>query len=144
MSKVATRTIQTPGEVPQTPETPETPKPDAFTAVALQTGMEPEQGESEVDRLNRIVEAQQAQMASLTAAIQALARGQQNNGAKPGQIEGKLPDQSEINIATLESPVLTRQGWLVPADYGMSPEDRAERERQRMTDKALQALAARG
>lgn len=140
MSKVATRTIQTPGEAPAEPQT-DTPKPDAFAAVALQTGMDPEPGESEVDRLMRVVQAQQDQIAALTGAVQNIARGQQGHSPNAPAPASTLPDQASVDMATLEAPVLTRQGWLVPHEYGMSPEKRQENEDRNLTRIAMQKLA---
>ena len=32
--------------------------------------------------------------------------------------DADLPDQKSIDLATLKNPVLTKQGWLVPPEYG--------------------------
>lgn len=32
-----------------------------------------------------------------------------------------LPDQDSIDLDTLKSPVLTKQGWLMPKGYGNNP-----------------------
>lgn len=140
MSKVAAspRIVQTPGEAPAAPAEP---KPDAFEAVALQTGMEGDSEPSEVDRLRAMVEAQGAQMANMMAAMQNMLRSQQ--GSKPGAPApaSALPDQGDVDMATLEAPVLTRQGWLVPPDYGMSPEKKRELEDQSLMRAAMQKIA---
>lgn len=33
----------------------------------------------------------------------------------------ELPDESQFDVATLKNPVLTKQGWLVPENYGANP-----------------------
>ena len=72
MSKVAARTVQTPGEAPPQDQ----PKPDAYTANVIQTGQEGDAEPSEVDRLRAMVERQGEQMANMMAAMQNMARSQ--------------------------------------------------------------------
>jgi len=42
--------------------------------------------------------------------------------ARPPKTESDaLPDQSSVNPDTIKSPVLTKQGWVVPTDFGANP-----------------------
>lgn len=134
------RIIQTPGDAP---------KPDAFTATAVQTGQEGEgdadpsdAGEpSEVERLERLVRAQQAQIEALTGAVQNLARSQQGNGPKPSQGVSELPNPAEVDVSALKAPVLTREGWIVPPDFGTPAEFRQEQEDRKVMRAAMQKIA---
>lgn len=35
--------------------------------------------------------------------------------------EASLPNQDDIDVTKLKSPVLTKQGWLVPEKFGSNP-----------------------
>ena len=143
MSKVAARTVQTPGEAPPQDQ----PKPDAYTANVIQTGQENEPGDesdaaepSDVDRLVLLVQAQQAQIEALTGAVQNIARGQ-GSGSTPAQTASSLPDQSEIDVSKLQTPVLTRQGWIVPPDFGTPAEFKQEQKDRETMRAAMQKIA---
>ena len=36
-------------------------------------------------------------------------------------VDVELPDQTEIDQATITKPVLTKQGWVVPEKFGSNP-----------------------
>lgn len=57
-------------------------------------------------------EAMQAELAALRAAKAAPAP------KRPAEPSDALPDQSSVNADTIKAPVLTRQGWVVPTEYG--------------------------
>lgn len=62
-----------------------------------------------------------AQFASLMARIETLeSRPQPARASQAYRLE-KLPDESSIDLSTLKQPVLTKQGWIVPADFGAQP-----------------------
>jgi hypothetical protein len=58
----------------------------------------------------------QAQIARLSQQIQTAGKPQR----RPND-EDTLPDAANIDLATLKSPVLTKTGWLVPAEFGRHP-----------------------
>lgn len=136
MSKVAARTVQTPGEAPPQDQ----PKPDAYTANVIQTGQEGDAELSEVDRLRAMVERQGEQMANMMAAMQNMARSQ-SGAPKPAAAESALPDQSEIDVSKLQTPVLTRQGWIVPPDFGTPAEFKQEQKDRETMRAAMQKIA---
>jgi hypothetical protein len=35
--------------------------------------------------------------------------------------DASLPDQSTIDPTAIKSPVLSKQGWVVPAEFGSNP-----------------------
>lgn len=60
---------------------------------------------------------QQLDAAVARGVAQALA-AQRRAEASPGRPEVPLPDQSEIDPAKIERPTLSRQGYVVPVNYG--------------------------
>lgn len=93
-----TKDVQTPGANPSEPSgsNPENPTP------VTSAGNEPT-------------------VADLMAELAALKRKveQQNRPAPTRkQADDSLPDSADIDQSKLKSPVLTRQGWLVPDDFG--------------------------
>jgi hypothetical protein len=58
----------------------------------------------------------QAQIARLSQQVLTAGKPQR----RPND-EADLPDDSDIDMATLKSPVLTKTGWLVPAEFGRHP-----------------------
>jgi len=40
--------------------------------------------------------------------------------ARRANPDADLPDQDDIDASALKSPVLTKQGWLVPDSFGSS------------------------
>jgi hypothetical protein len=58
----------------------------------------------------------QAQIARLSQQVQTAGKPQR----RPND-EADLPNASDIDMATLKSPVLTKTGWLVPAEFGRHP-----------------------
>lgn len=59
-----------------------------------------------------------AQLDALMARIAALEGGQTVRRANP---DADLPDQSEVDSATIKAPVMTKQGWIVPDKFGYNP-----------------------
>jgi hypothetical protein len=108
------RAVQTPGEAPTAPAT-ETPPADAFQATGTTTG-EPE-GELSNEELRAMIKAQAEQINSLAAAVQNVSRAQQPARAAAEE----LPDIDSLDKVTITTPVLTKQGWYVPATHGSHP-----------------------
>ena len=127
---MATRAaVQTPGETPQAPAADQAPAAPAAPAT--------------VEELQAALAAQSAQMQALMGMMANL---QANQRAVPAQAKAEaLPDSASLDIDEINrgsSPVLTRQGWIVPPSYAADPvkleEDKAKREER----KALMALAS--
>ena len=81
---------QTPGEV--------TSEPDAPAVLVTQS------------QLDALIAQNNELMRKLEAAGKPRVRNASDDAA--------LPDQSSIDISLLKSPVLTKQGWLVPPEFG--------------------------
>lgn len=62
------------------------------------------------------------QLEALLSRVAALETAQQQNPvAKRANPEADLPDQDTIDPATLKSPVLSKQGWILPNGFGSNP-----------------------
>lgn len=59
----------------------------------------------------------QAELAALRAAKAAPVTAPKR-AADPSE---SLPDQSSVDPNTIKSPVLTKQGWVVPTEFGTPP-----------------------
>jgi hypothetical protein len=120
-TKPTIRAIQTPGEPIQPGEPNEgqgLPKPDAFTARVVTTGADiPFDEMTEMAQMRAQMAAMMQQNASLQAAVNNLARGVQ--ASRP--VVAELPSLSDLDAATITSPVLTKEGWFVPETYGANP-----------------------
>lgn len=66
------------------------------------------------------VTVSKASLDALLARVAALESQPRSAAKKPNQ-SANLPDAESIDIATLKNPVLTKQGWLVPENYGSNP-----------------------
>lgn len=62
-----------------------------------------------------------AQLEALLARVSALESDKQNVAAKVANPDADLPDQDKIDPDTLKSPVLSKQGWVLPTNYGANP-----------------------
>lgn len=60
-----------------------------------------------------------AQMQARLAAIEAGGPRRQANSA------AGLPDADSVDVSTLQRPVLTKTGWLVPPNFGRNPAQKA-------------------
>lgn len=67
-----------------------------------------------------------AQLEALLARVSALETAQkQNPVAKRANPEADLPDQDTIDASALKSPVLSKQGWILPTGFGSNPAAKA-------------------
>ena len=117
-TKATTRAVQTPGEPVKPEETSpgtETQKGDAFTATVLTSGAD--EPLDEMAQMRAQMVAMMEQNAALQAAVTNLARGVQ--AAQP--VTPELPNLRDLDITTITSPVLTKDGWFVPPTYGSNP-----------------------
>lgn len=119
--------VQTPGDTP-------TPAP-ADTPATAAPG-------STVEELQAALASQAEQMAAMMAMMQNL---QANQRVIPAQAQADaLPDMAEIDLEEINrgsTPVLTRQGWIVPPNYAADPVSLAEKAAQEKRDAALMKLA---
>lgn len=95
------------------------------------------------------VEVLQAQIQQLMGVMAQL---QANQRTIPAQVQAQaLPDISEIDLNEVNhgsSPVLTKQGWIVPPNYGADPvmlaEEKAKRQERAALMKLAEVAAAKG
>ncbi len=71
-----------------------------------------------VPRADRVVSLTQAQLDAAIASAVAKALQAQAAAQSAGPGEPPLPDQSEIDPTKITRPTLSKQGYVVPADYG--------------------------
>lgn len=126
---MATRAaVQTPGDAPA-------PAPAAETIAAPAPG-------ATVEELQAALAAQSAQMQQLMGMMAGL---QANQRAVPAQASAEaLPDMADLDLAEINagtSPVLTRQGWIVPPSYGADPVMLEEKQEEKRRTAALVKLA---
>lgn len=62
-----------------------------------------------------------AQLDALLARVSTLETAQQNPVARRANPEADLPDQDTIDPSKLKSPVLSKQGWVLPSGFGSNP-----------------------
>ena len=89
---------------PATPGTDPNAAPAADAAEAVVEAAAPETPEQKVARLER-------EMAEMRAMVKTLGRNQAAQHAPPVD----LPDLADVMKQKPDTPILTKQGWLVPA-----------------------------
>ena len=95
-----------------TPQVPgETPTPAAEDLAPATTTTE---------TTGETVEVSKHELAALLARVAAL-EANPVPAARRANPDVDLPDQKDIDQSKLKSPVLTKQGWLVPENYGANP-----------------------
>lgn len=116
---------QTPGQAPQTAgATTQTGQGDAADPSLLQ-GDAAGAGNPGSASDEETVLVSKADLSALMARIQAL-ESRPRQAASSGKVaEESLPDQSEISVTKIQRPVLTKQGWVVPAKFGSNPAAKA-------------------
>lgn len=62
-----------------------------------------------------------AQLEALLSRVSALEKQQQSPVGKRANPEADLPHQDDIDPSKLKSPVLSKQGWVLPVNYGTNP-----------------------
>lgn len=70
------------------------------------------------------VTVSKASLDALLARVEALESSKQSPSRVAAQVES-LPDQSEVNPEKIKTPILTKQGWVVPAAFGSNPAAKA-------------------
>lgn len=66
------------------------------------------------------VTVSKASLDALMARVAAL-ESQPAQARKPAAASAKLPDQDSVDPAKITTPVLTKQGWVVPEKFGANP-----------------------
>jgi hypothetical protein len=61
-----------------------------------------------------------AQVADLSNKVRTIEAGKPVTGKRVNPTEN-LPDAASVDVNALKSPVLTKQGWLVPDTFGSNP-----------------------
>lgn len=64
------------------------------------------------------LDAMMAQMAALTAKVQSMESRPASRRPDP---VAELPSAEGVDVTKLKTPILTKQGWLVPETYGANP-----------------------
>lgn len=108
---------QVPGAIPPAADPAPSTAPDPTQPVASPLGA-PAADADTVAVPKAQLDALLAKMADLEAKAAAAPAA----AARPAKTEGEnLPDQSSVNPDAIKSPVLTKQGWVVPTDFGANP-----------------------
>jgi hypothetical protein len=71
------------------------------------------------DAPDEIVEVPKAQLDALLARVAALETAAPV--ARRANPDADLPHQDDVDPATIKSPVLSKQGWIVPTGHGSNP-----------------------
>jgi len=101
-----------PPKTPVAPQVPgETPTPAAEDQAPSATTETP---------ADETVAVPKAQLDALLARVAAL-EANPAPVARRANPDASLPDQDDVDLSTLKSPVLTKQGWLVPTGFGANP-----------------------
>lgn len=107
---------QVPGAIPPAADPAPSTAPEPTQPVAEDAGPAPEADTVAVPKAQ--LDALLAKMADLEAKVAAAPAA----AARPPKTESDaLPDQSSVNPDAIKSPVLTKQGWVVPTDFGANP-----------------------
>ena len=115
----------------------------ATRAAAVQTpGETPAPADQTAGSAGPTMEELQAQIAAMGAMMQQL---QANQRVVPAQAQAEtLPDMAALDVDAINkgsTPVLTRQGWIVPTNFGSDPVALAEKAAQEKRDATLMKLA---
>lgn len=70
------------------------------------------------------VTVSKASLDALLARVEAIESSKQSPSRPAAEVES-LPDQSEVDPDKIKSPVLTKQGWIVPTAFGSNPAAKA-------------------
>ncbi len=91
-------------------------------SAADQSVFDQDQAGANTDADSETVSVPKAQLEALLSRVAALETAQQQNPvAKRANPEADLPDQDAIDPDTLKSPVLSKQGWILPTGFGRNP-----------------------
>jgi hypothetical protein len=101
------------------PKTPAVPKVPGETPTPAAEDQAPEATTTETPA-DETVAVPKAQLDALLARVAAL-EANPAPVARRANPDASLPDQDDVDLSTLKSPVLTKQGWLVPTGFGANP-----------------------
>jgi hypothetical protein len=116
MSRTAAPKV--PGQIAA--DEPETAEAPAAQVAALPAADGQEAPAAETVVVEKVqLDALLAQVAALSNKVRGMETAKQ--GSKFAVPAVELPDASTIDPDTLKTPVLTKQGWLVPETFGSNP-----------------------
>lgn len=101
------------------PKTPAVPQVPGETPTSAAEDQAPEATTTETN-VEETVAVPKAQLDALLARVAAL-EANPTPVARRANPDASLPDQDDVDLSTLKSPVLTKQGWLVPTGFGANP-----------------------
>lgn len=78
-------------------------------------------GPGSPDQEAETVAVQKAQLNALMSRLEALEKTAPQPSQKVANPEALLPDQDTIDPAKIKIPVLSKQGWVVPLEFGTPP-----------------------
>lgn len=111
-----------------TPQVPGAPVADPASGPVAGDPLAPEllQAAAGPEVPGETVAVPKAQLEALLSRVAALESAQkQNPVAQRANPEADLPDQSTIDASLLKSPVLSKQGWVLPTGFGSNPAAKA-------------------
>lgn len=101
------------------PKTPVAPQVPGETPTPAAEDQAPEASATETN-VEETVAVPKTQLDALLARVAAL-EANPTPVARRANPDASLPDQDDVDLSTLKSPVLTKQGWLVPTGFGANP-----------------------
>ena len=116
MSRTAAPKV--PGQSAQPEAVEETTAPVVVVEQAAETGSANAQPET-VTVEKSTLEALMAQVATLSAKVSGMESAKQ--AGRPAAAKVELPHADSIDPTQIKSPVLTKQGWVVPEKFGANP-----------------------
>lgn len=117
------RTPQVPGEVAS--KEPVTEQLADQVATADPQADAPAVTEGEGNSTEETVTVSKATLDALLARVERLESAKASPSARVANPEAELPHQDEVNPDKIKSPVLTKQGWVVPTNFGANPAAKA-------------------
>ena len=72
---------------------------------------------------DEVIEVKKATLDALMARLDALESG--SKITRRGEVGAQLPHAASIDQSKLKSPVLTKDGWVVPDTFGSNPAQKA-------------------
>ena len=71
------------------------------------------------------VTVSKASLDALMARLDRLESAKASPSSRVANPDAELPNQDDINPDKIKSPVLTKQGWVVPTNFGANPAAKA-------------------
>lgn len=116
------RTPRIPGEV--VAEETVTEQTEALRDAAASNEPVPEV-QAEQPAAEETVVVSKASLDALMARLDRLESAKSSPISRAANPDAELPHQDEVNPDQIKSPVLTKQGWVVPTNFGANPAAKA-------------------